>query len=410
MRTTRRRGAALILAMVVLFAVTSMLVSALATERAEFRNAIQRMDEDRARLAAQSGLARALATLQFQVTAPVTQLDEWFTLGSQSTDSFVVGRTSFRMQIVDASSLVNLNTADQVQLENMGLTSEQIDSLLDWREEGFAPRPEGAKDEFYNTLDRPYNAKLGRLDHLDEVLLIKGWEPATLFQTPEQANTSGLTPQPIYSLATVDSFSPSQSPAGQTKGNINTVGQGQLVQAGVSPQLAAAIIVRRNTQGTFTRMGDVLTVTGMTPEAAGALLDNFQVGNQPRVEGRININTAREDVLLTLPNMTSDVAQAIVSRQTAGINAISELFQVPGITVATMIEIADRVTTDSEVFLVRVEGISGSTRFALEATVRIANERAIVLKVTEPANRNMAALWGWPEETTGEIVLGEELE
>lgn len=408
MRHTRRRGAVMILAMVVLFAVTAILVSAMATERAEFRNAVQRIDEERARLAAQSGLARALATLQFQLTSPVTQLDEWYTLGNQSNDLFLVGRQSFRMQIVDAASLVNLNTADEIQLQNMGLTSEQIDSLLDWREEGTIPRAEGAKDEFYNTLERPYNAKLRRMDHLDELLLIRGFEPATLFQTPEQQNTSGLTPQPIYSLSTVDSFSPTTDANGQPKGNINTVGQGQLTQAGVPPLLAAAIIVRRNTQGTFTRMGEVLTVTGMTPDAAGILVDQFQVGNAPRAEGQININTAREDVLMTLPDMTTDVAQSIVSRQSAGINALSELFQVPGVTVANMAAIIDRLTTDSEIFIVRIEGRAGSTTYTMEATVRVADSRAQVLKVSEPVNRNMTALWGWAEETTNEIVLGEE--
>ena len=408
MRHTRRRGAVMILAMVVLFAVTAILVSAMATERAEFRNAVQRIDEERARLAAQSGLARALATLQFQIASPVTQLDEWYTLGNQSNDLFLVGRQSFRMQIVDAASLVNLNTADEIQLQNMGLTSEQIDSLLDWREEGVTPRPEGAKDEFYNTLERPYNAKLRRMDHLDELLLIRGFEPATLFQTPEQQNTSGLTPQPIYSLSTVDSFSPTTDADGQPKGNINTIGQGQLTQAGVPPLLAAAIIVRRNTQGTFTRMGEVLTVTGMTPDAAGILIDQFQVGNAPRAEGQININTAREDVLMTLPDMTTDVAQSIVSRQSAGINALSELFQVPGVTVANMAAIIDRLTTDSEIFLVRVEGRAGSTTYTLEATVRVADSRVQVLKVSEPVNRSMTTLWGWAEETTNEIVLGEE--
>jgi len=408
MRHSKRRGAILIMAMVVLFAITAILVSAMATERAEFRNAVQRIDEERARLAAQSGVARALATLQFQLTAPVTQLDEWFTLGNQSNDLFVVGRQNFRMQIVDAASLVNLNTADEIQLENMGLTSEQIDSLLDWREEGTTPRAEGAKDEFYNTLERPYNAKLRRMDHLDEVLLIKGFEPAVLFQTPEQQNTSGLTPQPIYSLATVDSFSPSTGSDGQTRGDINTVGQGALLQAGIPPQLAAAIILRRNTQGTFTRMGEVLSVTGMTTDAAGILLDRYQVGNLPRVEGKINVNTAREEVLMTLPDMTTDVAQAIVSRQAAGINAVSELFQVPGITLQVMAAIGDRLTTDSEIFIVRVEGQAGSARYPLEAVIRVDGSRAQIIKVTEPINRNMTTLWGWAEETTNEIVLGEE--
>lgn len=408
MSRSRQRGSVLILAMVVLFAVTAMLVSAMALERAEFRNSVQRMDQDRARLAAQSGLARALATLQFQVASPVTQLDEWFTLGNQSNDLFLVGRLSFRMQIVDAASLVNMNTADEIQLQNMGLTSEQIDSLLDWREEGFVPRTEGAKDDFYNSLDRPYNAKLRRMDTLDELLLVRGFEPMTLFQTPEQSNTSGLTPQPIYSLSTTDSYSPNTGSDGQLKGNINSASAGAMTQAGVPALLAAAIVVRRNTQGPFARMGEVLTVTGMTPDAAGVIVDRFQVGALPRSEGKINVNTAREDVLLSIPEVTTDIAQAIVSRQDAGINALSELFQIPGITLATMSGIVDRLTTDSEVFLVRVEGRSGTSRYTLEAVVRVADSRAQVLKVVEPPNRDMQTLWGWAEDTTNEIVLGDE--
>lgn len=405
----RRRGGVLILAMVVLASVTAILATAVATERAESRAGILRLERSKARIAAESGIQYALSAFIEQDPNIVSQLDAWYTLGSQSSDLFQIGNVTFRLQIADASSLVNLNTVPEVDLQNMGLTTEQIDSLLDWREEGTTPRTEGAKDEFYNSLAYPYNAQLRRMDSLDELLLIKGFVPATLIEDPTLENTSGTTPVPLYSLSTVDSFAPNTN-NGQQMGDINTVQVNALVQQGVPQAIAAAIIARRNQLGgQFATLGQALQVNGMTLEAAGAVVDNYVVGAAPRSEGRININTASEGVLLTITGMTTDVAQGIVSRQAAGSSAISELFQVPGFTLELMQSAADRFTTKSETFLIRVEGRCGSTLVPLEAVVSINGGRARILKVYDPPRLDMKELWGWPEDTTNDVLIAEAL-
>jgi len=396
----------MILTLVVLAGVTALLAAAFAREYSETQDTISRLERARARIAAESGIARGLAAFVAQDANLVTQQDEWYTVGSQANDRIVLGDTAFRMQIVDASSLVNINTATEFDLQNLGLSTEQIDSLLDWREEGTTPRTDGAKDEFYNSLAYPYNAGLRRLDSLEDVLLIKGFTPDTLLQAPTESNVTGVTPQPLYAWATTDSFSPNTDAQGQQKQNINNVQANQLQQAGIPGPVAAAIVARRNTQGPFASMGDVLRVAGMTVQSATALVDGFMVGGQPRNEGRINVNTASENVLTTVAGMTSDVAQAIVSRQDPGVTTLGELFQVPGYSLEVAQATIDRFTTKSEVFLIRVEGQAGGTKVPLEAVVSINGGRTRVLKVYDPPQSSMIELWGWPEETTNDVELG----
>jgi general secretion pathway protein K len=390
----------MVLTIVVLAVLTAMLASVVADLNADARATVERTEALRARNAADAGLAYALSILQRQQPGPATKLDEWFDAGGGSTDRFVLDKDSFRIQIVDAASLVNLNTASEEQLLNLGLTAEQASSLLDWREEGFVPRTEGAKDEYYNLLERPYDTKLRRLDSLDELLQVKGFGIESLIQSPEQSNVGGFSPVPLVSVATVDSFSPA---AGQ---NINTATIQQLQQAGIPLPLGLAIIARRN-QGAFTNMGDVLRVVGMTSEAAAVLVNSFRIGNQPRDEGRLNINTASTEALTSIPELTPDIADAIVSRQSAGFQGLGELLQIPGFTLQTLQATVDRLSTRSDVFIVRIEGLSGRRRASVEAIVRVATDRPRVLKLIQALEPDMRALWGWPDETSGDISLGE---
>lgn len=405
----KRRGGVMLLTIVVLAAVTALLAAAVGMERAQVNDTVLRLEKAKARIAAESGISRAMSVFLTQQQGPVSHVDDWFALGNQSSDLFRVGDVAFRLQVIDACSLVNLNAAPEGDLQNLGLTVEQIDSLLDWRETGTTPRTDGAKDDYYNALPNPYNAGLRRLDTVDEVMLIKGFDSNTLLQTPTASTTSGVTPRPLYAWSTVDSFSPSSNSGGQQPGNINTVQANQLTQAGVPANVAAAIIARRGAVGgQFTTLGQALQVPGMNIQIAGTIVDNFMIGGQPRVEGKINVNTASEDVLMTVNGMTSDVAQSITSRQDAGMQNLSEVLQVPGFTLELAQQTIDRFTTTSEIFIVRVEGQSGSARVPLEAVISLNGGQPRIVKVYDAPLNDMTELWGWPTDTTNEVVLTEE--
>ena len=103
------------------------------------RTSINRSEHRRARLAAEAGIQYALTAIQTVADSPqnpVTTADDWALLGNTGADTFIVGNESFRVQILDNSGRLDLNTITEATLDNMPLTQEQIDSFLDWREAG----------------------------------------------------------------------------------------------------------------------------------------------------------------------------------------------------------------------------------------------------------------------------------
>jgi DNA uptake protein ComE-like DNA-binding protein len=397
------------LTVVVMAVAVGVMVAAAAMQRSQMQAGINRLEARRARLAAEAGIQRAMAALQFVDPQLVSQADEWYDLGRLGADEFVVGDASFQLQVIDASSLVNINTASEEQLQQLPLTQEQIDSLLDWRSEDRTGRPQGATDAFYNGLPNPYNTKFRRLDSVDELLLIRGFNAPLLYEPTQTTPTLGglQEPVPLYELITTDSFSRNLAPDGEPKLNINAVNAQQMQARGLPVLLAAAIVTRRNTHGTFERLGDVLTVPGVNLDNAAIIIDNFTVSLEERVEGLININTATEATLTTVAAVPADVASAIVARQGAGFASVSELTTVPGVTLQVLQETVDLFTVNSQTFLVRVVGRAGSARVPLEATIVLQEGVPRLLKLVQPPYNDMRELWRWPDETTGEIILGE---
>ncbi len=408
----KQRGSIFILALILLASITSILAFTVAAQQVSSKASINRIEARRARLMAESGVQRGIAEI-----ALITQIGEvdqsgtWYTLGNQGADNFIVGRDSFRLQIVDAGSLINLNTVPQVNLQNFGLTQGQIDSLLDWREAGSAARVDGAKDDYYNALPKPYNVRAGRMESVDELLLIKDWLPTTVFDLPTNVSTttnSNPAPtEPLYELATVDSYSPNTTATGQALTNLNTVTAVQLTQAGITQAVATAIIARRTGLGRYTTMAQVLATPGLNDRLIGILLDRFTISTLPRIEGKINLNTAGQDVLGTIPAFTSDIVQALISRQTTGLTSLSQALQVPGLTARILGPIAEQVTVGSDTFVIRSQGRAGQSIVALETVVRIQNGTVIVIKTRETPQPDMKTLWKWPDTTNNDVVLME---
>lgn len=411
----RERGAVLIVTLGVLAMLVAIVTAIAASQRVDALAQANRMQLRRARLAADAGVQRAMAEIELLLQnqeESVNLTQNWAEVGQKGSESFVIGNESFRMEILDAASLININTASEQQLQRLPLTTEQIDSLLDWREAGLQPRPEGGKDEYYNQLPNPYNAKLGRLDSVEELLLVKGFTPETLYTRQDGIQSTvvlvqgGPEDQPILSdILTADSNSPASTGL-VARINVNTATLQQLIQRGISAQFAALIIQRRNTQGTFANLGDVLRMPGISTNDARAVVDGLTVPGLS-TEGKINVNTALEATLNSIPNMQPDITSAILSRQQSGITALSELFDVPGVTPQTMADLVDLVSTTSQTFIVRVIGTAGDATVALQATIGVQNNHPRLLKVQEMSFPDQWARWGWEQDTTFETVIME---
>ena len=425
----RERGVVLVIALAILAGLIFLVASIAASQRVALRAEGNRVNARKARVAAEAGLQRALAALSGTVqdtTNPTqggavsgtvvqgqaqTQTDEWYTLGNSGDEKFTVGAGSFRIQIVDAGGFVNLNVAPEAELNQLPLNVEQVASILDWRETGANPRTQGAKDDFYNALSKPYNAKLRRFDSVDELLDVRYFIPADLWQV--NSNTTGSTALPnladgrqptLADLVTTDSFSSQLAPGGGPLVNVNTQGSaGRLQQAGMSPQGAEAI----QQGGTaYADLGAVLARVGQNDY--GPVLDNVTTSAATRVEGKINLNTASESVLMTLPEMTQDLAQAIVQYQSTGFTKLSDLLLVSGFNDGNNLRrFAGYFTVRSSVFLVRVVGECNGSQIALEGVVDTTSGTPRLIKMYEQPYSDMPTRWGWSDETTTETVMVE---
>ena len=107
-----------------------------------------------------------------------------------------LGIGTYRVRLVDESSKINLNRADENLLRrifsNLGIEESLIgvliDSIMDWRDQDDLHRTNGAEDEYYLSLNPSYTAKNGPFDSLEELLWVKGVS-ASLFYGYESSVT-----------------------------------------------------------------------------------------------------------------------------------------------------------------------------------------------------------------------------
>ena len=406
-----RRGYILVQALVVIAGLLALMAMLAADQRTSNQGVQDRLRLRRAEDADDAAVARALAAVQAADTSVVTVNDDWALVGDGGGEEFDLGDATFRVQLVDAGALVNLNSAPSAQLERLPVTQEQVHCLLDWREPQSQPRPDGAKDNYYNELPTPYNAKLGPLAAVDELLLVKGWTGQTLYQAPPSAASGDLltdadgTSLPLASLFTVDNGTPNTRADGTARINLGQPGADPetLTRAGVNPQLAMQVA----SGAPYTSFSALLALPGMEAQSAGALLDVATFTSEKRVEGKINLNTAPQAVLRTLPDMTPGIASSIVSKQSSGFHKLSELADLRGVDLPRLTKLADSFTVGSDTWIVRAYGRSGGVGVPVEAVIGVREGRAVVLTWTRLNTTGIPLWWGWPSQTTSTAQAGD---
>jgi hypothetical protein len=91
---------------------------------------------------------------------------------------------AYQVRVFDETGKISLNaealdeTNLPIILQNLGIDEDTAnvvsDSILDWRDDNDAHRTNGAEDDYYESLDRPYPAKDGPFDAVEELLLVRG--------------------------------------------------------------------------------------------------------------------------------------------------------------------------------------------------------------------------------------------
>ena len=187
------------------FAVISVLAGEFARAmREEAQSTLNYKSETIAHYTAIAGLNEALLaivahngkvdTVESDATGEHELDDEEEDKGERTVRRLLLGRgdwvdarfdgTDYQVRVFDETGKISLNAEvlDEsnlpIILENLGLDEDTAnvvsDSILDWRDDNDVHRTNGAEDDYYEGLDRPYPAKDGPFDAVEELLLVRG--------------------------------------------------------------------------------------------------------------------------------------------------------------------------------------------------------------------------------------------
>jgi general secretion pathway protein K len=194
-----------------------------------------------------------------------------------SLENFPVGDGTVSLKIIEQESKININRADTALLNQilttMGADAGDIslvsDSIQDWIQPGDAPRPAGAKSDYYQGLTPPYNAKNAPVDDLEELQLIKGITPEMFKGTPPDpdatfqhhklgfGNAPGQAPDYIFGLRDV------LTPYSNGKINVNTADSNVLACIpGMDGEAIQNIMTFRTSEGGYDNSSGVIQNLG----------------------------------------------------------------------------------------------------------------------------------------------------
>lgn len=167
----RRRGAVLVLVLIVFSALSLIALGMAHRYRLELKMTQMRGNEMRAYYLALGGINRAIVALR-QPADPqdgevVHYGQAWHVSTSAATEGFFeeMGdswRASCELSysVTDEEGRLNLNNSSPAGWTNLpGVTRPMVDSILDWIDDDDSPRPEGAESADYLRQPYPYRAK-----------------------------------------------------------------------------------------------------------------------------------------------------------------------------------------------------------------------------------------------------------
>lgn len=261
------------------------------------------------------------------------------------------GERDYDFGLVDEAGKVNLNSDSPQELLDMllklpNMTTELANSIIDWQDEDQDVSAGGAESEYYLLLSNPYQCKNAPLETVEEILLIKGGDLRLLYgednnrngildwnendgeQSPPSDNSNGRLDSGFFNYVTIHSYETNTDNDGQqqldVKNSQNQAAVQELLKEVVGDEEAITIMQSLRNAGLFRGgMGssnisliDVYFISGMEYQDFNKIIDRLTTdGSEQTIAGRINVNTASEEVLLCLPGLEqSDVDTLIKER------------------------------------------------------------------------------------------------
>lgn len=200
-----KQGAVLLLVIATVALFTVMVVNFSADQSLDIELAYNFRDSAQAQYIARSGIEAAMAILKKDDTSYDSEDEEWgdFPEYAVAASGYLEGPV-FTGVLTDESGKFDLNTLGlQEEQENQAFRKAQFIRLLDileldmtegekqelaaavkdWVDKDDDEADSGAEDEYYLSLDHPYECKNAPMDSPEEILIVKGMKPEYYYGT-----------------------------------------------------------------------------------------------------------------------------------------------------------------------------------------------------------------------------------
>ena len=306
----------------------------------------------------------------------------------------------------DEASKLNLHTATEEMLIKLPrLTPYLAHGLLDFLDRDDIAHAQGAEQEYYDNLPRPYASFNGPLSSLYELFLVRGFNPSIVHGNDANFNCAldfreagedarELDPG-LRAYATVCSYDLDEDNDGQLRLDLNDPSE-TFWQVEVPGPLVEYISSARTNKIKITHAAELLDAklklpngteiaSGVTKTELPLVLDKFSGTLDYHLHGLINLNTVSAAVLQALPGSDESLAANIVATR-KGIRleqrkTIAWLYEEGVLDADKFKQVAPLLTTRSRQFSFQVIGYgvpSGRYR-ALEVMIDVAGfEPALV--------------------------------
>ena len=190
------RGFALVITLIVTALLVALLVEFVSEVYVDASHSHNFVASQQAGILAESGIVGGIGILAMSAAIRSAQGVTTSSLNEQWAKPFSydagVGTVTITIEEEDGKFDLNAATSPngttpifygkmaQRLLAVLQLSPNLYDTLSDWMSDGDSPRPNGAKNNYYNTLKPPYQTHNAKLGTFEELGLIKGFTPQVL--------------------------------------------------------------------------------------------------------------------------------------------------------------------------------------------------------------------------------------
>jgi general secretion pathway protein K len=386
--TSDKKGLVLVAVLWLMVVLMAMVATVGRNSRLDAKVSHLRMEELHCKWACRAGIEKAIAVLYEDLRESDCLTDLWSDNAEDFNDIVMEGCV-FTVQVVDEASKLNINTATREQLLALpDMVEDMADAIIDWRDSDDTPRSGGAEAGYYEDLQFPYRTGNGPFMTLRELLLVRDVTDELFFgedtnfngrldynerdgdaSPPHDDQDSEIDPGWIAYL-TCYSYDNNTDASGNARVNINDADEGELQDSlGISRAQATWIVENRPNNG-YESIADLINDDSPSQSQASSggnsdggqamdlqtfseIADQITVSDEQKVPGRVNVNTASEEVLIALlgGSDTAVTAQNIIAYRENllyGIQSIGELLQT--VSIDEFKRIANFITTRSDVY------------------------------------------------------------